>query len=101
MNISICQTDRRTASSAVAKVVPFITVIHDAVRRYIDKILWCHKEPFQYRIDVACMLGILHTKLIWKLTILSASRNNNRCFVDFAKKSKGNILKLTCEREQL
>ena len=63
MNISISQTDRRTVISAVAQVAPFITVIHDAdttLTKYCDVI----RTPFQYRIDIACMLGILHTKLI-------------------------------------
>ena len=43
---------------------------------------------YQYRINiVVCLLEILLTKLLWKLTSLPASRNNNNSFVNFPKES--------------
>ena len=69
------QTERRIVSTTIAQVITAIAV--EIWRRYdFDMISWHHinvaSMSYQHRI----LLKILLTKLFWKLTILSASYNN-------------------------
>ena len=85
----LLKTERRTASTTVAQVWRWYK---------FDMMFDFH---FECHIDIVCLLKILLTKLLWKLTILSASHNNDSCFVNFPKESVNNILYLTFERDQL